>query len=302
MIIIASILALLFGMAIGSFLNVVVDRASLREAARGRSWCDFCKKTLSWFELLPVVSFVIQRGKCRSCQQSLSSQYPTVELFTGIAFALTLDRLFQNRFFGFFHEALFSPGFSFASSGEVFFFAASILFAFLVVALLVTILVYDLKHKVIPDEFSYTFATLALLKIFFIFFFFPGAESTDALLLAVLAGPLLALPFALLWLVSRGKWMGLGDAKLTLGIGWLFELLPGFTAIIFAFWSGALVGVLLIAFQKIQKVCGQRALSPASSSLTMKSELPFAPFLILGMALVFFFGINLFSGAFQIFF
>jgi prepilin signal peptidase PulO-like enzyme (type II secretory pathway) len=99
----------------------------------------------------------------------------------------------------------------------------------------------------------------------------------------ILAGPVLALPFATLWLVSGGKWMGLGDAKLALPMGWILGIALGFSAIIIAFWIGAAVGIILILSEKITR----------RGNLSMKSEIPFAPFLILGLTIVYFTGINI---------
>ena len=136
-------------------------------------------------------------------------------------------------------------------------------------SLLVVIAVYDLRHKIIPDSLSFTFCLLAFLSLFFSFNHIPT-------FLQFLSGPLIAFPFAFFWLVSAGKWMGLGDA---LGIGWLLGLSLGFSALVFAFWLGAIVGVSLIIFSK---------------KYGLKSEIPFAPYLILGTFLAFIFSLSLF--------
>jgi len=94
----------------------------------------------------------------------------------------------------------------------------------------------------------------------------------------IFSGIILAIPFALLWLVSKGTWMGLGDAKLVLGIGWTLGLFAGISAIVLAFWIGAIVSVLwmMIVFKKIKS----------------RYEVPFGPYLILGMYIVLFTGIR----------
>ena len=101
------------------------------------------------------------------------------------------------------------------------------------------------------------------------------------------AGPILAFPFVFLWIISQGRWLGLGDAKLALGIGWFLGLVKGSSAIILGVWAGAFVGLLLISLSKINN---SKRLSFLTKNFTIKSELPFAPFLILGATLVFFFG------------
>ena len=78
-----------FGLCIGSFLNVLADRLPKEENVLwDRSRCDYCKKSLRWHELIPIVSFIAQRGRCLRCHKKLSLQYPLVELVTGIGFAL----------------------------------------------------------------------------------------------------------------------------------------------------------------------------------------------------------------------
>ena len=120
----------------------------------------------------------------------------------------------------------------------------------------------------------YTFAGLSLIHLFV----GPDLSFVTPSLSALLAGPLLALPFALLWVVSKGTWMGLGDAKLVLGIGWTLGLFPGISAMVLAFWIGAGVSILwmLISFGKVRG----------------RYEIPFGPYLILGMYLVLLFGIK----------
>ncbi len=136
------------------------------------------------------------------------------------------------------------------------------------------ITVYDIKHKIIPDALSYVFAAIA-----FVSMFFGGATLFHVpLVINLFAGPICALPFALLWLFSKGEWMGLGDAKLMLGIGWTLGFVASVSAIILAFWIGAVVSVvwMYIVFRHIKG----------------RYEIPFAPYLILGMYLVLLFGIT----------
>lgn len=152
---------------------------------------------------------------------------------------------------------------------------ANLFLLFTLMSLLVVIGGYDIKHKIIPDVFAYSFAALALVKLIFLPEFIPAAWD-------FLAGPILAFPFAFLWFVSDGRWMGLGDAKLSLGIGWFLGLKAGVAAVILAFWAGAIFGLAIIGIGKIEKTYFLRG------RVTMKSEIPFAPFLVGGLLLVFF--------------
>ncbi len=148
------------------------------------------------------------------------------------------------------------------------------------------IAVYDIRHKIIPDGPVYTFIFLSFISPIISSGIFDIAQIAGN----ILAGFLIALPFVLLWLLSKGRLMGLGDAKLALGIGALLGLSQGLTAMLFAFWIGALVGLFLIAFKFLFK----------KTNFTMKSELPFGPFLAISAFLVFIFNFDL-NAIFRIF-
>ncbi len=249
------ILSFIFGTLIGSFLNVVACRYKTGMTIGGRSKCFSCNKTLTWLELFPVASFVAQRGKCRKCRSRISWQYPVVEVGTGILFVLI--------FFYF-------PPLSFASGVTTFFYL-------FITALLMVITIYDSKHKIIPDPLVYTFSLVA----FFFMFISPDFSLRLPSLFHFLAGPLLALPFFLLWFFSKGKWMGLGDAKLAIGIGWTLGLSSGISAIILAFWIGAIISLfwMAVVFGKFKT----------------HYEIPFGPYLVLGMYIVLFWKVQIFD-------
>ena len=250
----------LFGVIIGSFLNVVIYRYNTGASLGGRSMCMSCGKPLSWYELIPVVSFLMQKGKCASCGSAISLQYPITELLTGSLFL----------FVSYSQDPIFNL------AGVV-----DIVFYWVVTSLLIVISIYDWKHKIIPDALAYTFAALS----FAAFLFHTGTPYGRMLsapdVLNIFAGPILASPFVFMWLVSRGRWMGLGDAKLALGMGWFLGLYGSISAVILAFWIGAFFGITTLFFK--------------SKKFTMKSEIPFGPFLVFGTFLVFFFHIDVLS-------
>ena len=156
-----------------------------------------------------------------------------------------------------------------------------------ITSLLISILVYDMRHKIIPNGLVYTFILLALLSTVME----PGTLQMHLPALSALtAGPLLFLPFYFLWFVSKGAWMGLGDGKLALGIGWFFGISGGLSAIVLAFWIGAAVSILLLTLSHIQT---KYQLFRVRKKFTIKSEMPFAPFLILGFFIMFFFTIDI---------
>ncbi len=236
--------AALLGAIAGSFLNALLFRYGTgRSVLKGRSRCMRCGHTLAAIDLVPVLSWIALRGRCRYCGSRISWQYPTVELVAaGLAAAVALES------------------------------ATPLYFAFWFVTWMVLLftLVYDLRHHVIPWACSGTLAVLGLLWVAWL------GWGTWALL----AGPLVALPLLLLSLISGGRWMGWGDGAMMLGIGWLLGLALGYTALLVAFWSGALVGIILLVAQR---------------GYTMKSELPFAPFLILGAGVAHFLHADIFS-------
>jgi leader peptidase (prepilin peptidase)/N-methyltransferase len=269
-------LAFIFGTIVGSFLNVVILRLNTGVSiAADRSRCFSCGKTLAWYELVPLFSFLVQGGRCRSCGAKISWQYPLVELATGLLFGLIF----------YLHPFISTLGI-FSSSAAL----ADILYA-AIWSTLVVILVYDLRHKIIPDMFSVLFAVLGLILLFIQ----PTGGFHVPSILQLAAGPLLALPFFLLWLVSRGQWLGLGDAKLAWGIGWFLGVSQGAVAIIFGFWLGAIVGIVLIILKKLQgsgqgafgKFFQRVSLFLGLNERILKSEIPFAPFLVAGVLIVF---------------
>ncbi|MEK7646090.1 MAG: prepilin peptidase [Patescibacteria group bacterium] len=246
------IFSFVFGTIIGSFLNVVALRFNTGKGVNGRSACMSCNEQLTWKELVPVVSFLIQKGQCKKCASKISWQYPIIEILSGLI-ALGIIWYF--------------PPISWVAGFRTFLYL-------LVTCILLVITIYDTRHKIIPDMLSYTFAAISFVSLFIGGASWWHVPSWSALL----AGPLLALPFALIWLVSKGQWMGLGDAKLCLGIGWLLGISGGINAVVLAFWIAAGLSVtwLLISYGKLKP----------------RTEIPFGPYLILGMYLVLLFGVE----------
>ena len=230
----------IFGAIIGSFLNVVILRLNTGESiVTGGSRCFSCGKKLKWQELIPVLSFVVQRGKCKGCGSKISWQYPIVEFITGIIFLLIFN--FQ---FSIFVTAYY----------------------FIMFSLLIIISVYDFHHQIIPNKLAYLFNFLVFLNLF-------QVSSFKFQVYNFLTGLAFFAFFGALWLFSKGKWMGLGDAKLALGIPWLLGACGGLWAFVFSFWVGALTGIILMFLAK--------------NRYSMKSKIPFGPFLALGALLAF---------------
>ncbi|MBI5457802.1 prepilin peptidase [Candidatus Kaiserbacteria bacterium] len=254
----------LFGLIVGSFLNVVVLRHGVRSTL-GRSGCMSCGTQLRWYDMIPVVSWLALGGRCRVCRARVSFQYPLVEAATAVGF-----------------------GFIGASSLPMF----SQIIGGIILALLICIAAYDMLHTIIPDEWAYAFAGLALLFQFLV----PHIGSFSTWM--VLAGPLTALPLFALWFFSHGRWMGLGDAKLALGIGWLLGPAEGLFAVFGAFIVGGVVSAPLLVVSSewwrriVQKFTPTQTSRNLVWGFTMKSEIPFGPFLILSCIILWFSSIN----------
>jgi leader peptidase (prepilin peptidase)/N-methyltransferase len=253
---ILSTIFFIFGLVIGSFLNVVIFRLNTQTFFSRRSICMSCSKQLSWYELIPILSFLFLRGRCSTCQHRISRQYPLVESITGLIF-LGLLLKFENILYSSLPGFIISYGY-YATIFSIF----------------IVIIFYDIRHKIIPDILSLalviiTFLGLFLFKDFNFYLHFPSW-------LDFVSGLALSLPLAFLWLVSKGTWIGLGDAKLAVSLGWLLGITRILNGTLIAFWSGAVVGIfLMVPFWK--------------EKYSIKSEIPFAPFLIFGTLIAFFF-------------
>ena len=212
----------ILGTIIGSFLNVIIYRLNTGfSITTGRSRCFSCNKTLSWYELIPLVSFLLQKGRCRTCHSKISFQYPLVELATGLLFVLS----------------------AYTTSFSLFVMTVESVFIFkvyaIVCSLFVVLFVYDLKHKILPSSILYTFVFVSF--VYSIVLYSIGERS----LLDVSTGLILSLPIFALWFFSKGRWIGFADGVLFLGVGFLLGFILGVHAFLFAFWIGALVAIFL---------------------------------------------------------
>jgi leader peptidase (prepilin peptidase)/N-methyltransferase len=241
-------LIFLIGACVGSFLNVVIIRSLLGQPWMwGRSRCDTCERELSWYELIPLISFIALRGKCRTCHTEIDLMHPVVEMLTGSLFVWW-----------------WLIGFAFFQLGTQPLLVIQALFWLGIGIAFVTILVSDLVAYLIPDA--------SLLWIFFSTVFYrlllmmTGIYNPADFARAMALGCLLLTFFLLLWLVTKGKGMGFGDVKFVFVLGVLLGWPNGLVAVSFAFLSGAIIGVIaMVAAHK-----------------SAKTALPFGPFLITG--------------------
>lgn len=280
----------IFGICVGSFLNVLIVRLGSenldylpkgQKGISGRSHCPNCGHILRWYDLVPVLSFILLKGKCRYCGKPISWQYPIVELTTGILFFLIFN----------FQFSIINQLFNFQLSNFI-----TLFYLLFIVSCLIVIFVSDLKYFIIPDKIIIAGSVGAFLyRIFYIYNFFGNNSPQPSFILREGASPLIlrggwgelylyllsaigaGLFFLVIVLVTKGKGMGLGDVKMAflmgLILGWP-KILP---VLLLAFVSGALVGLGLIIAGKAK----------------MKSEIPFGVFLSASTFLVMILGENI---------
>ena len=257
------------GLALGSFINALVWRVREQEVetakessdkkylkqlsvTKGRSMCPHCKQGLAGKDLIPILSWLSLRGKCRYCREPISVQYPLVEAATAVLFVASY---------------LWWP---FTLEGtQIVLFG---LWLLLVVGFM-ALIVYDWHWKLLPDRIMYP---LALVAAIFAFIRITSADSPiTALINTILAVGVGGGIFYVLYQVSKGKWIGGGDVKL----GWLLGLIvatPGRSVLLIFLASllGTIISLPLIA----------------TSRLKRDSTIPFGPFLIIAAILVQLFG------------
>lgn len=215
------ILTFILGSAIGSFLNVVIDRTVRRESITGRSYCEHCKATLSTVDLVPILSFVTLGGKCRYCHSKLTLQYPLVEATTAALFTISF--------------------FVLVNSGD--FNVAKLIFWWLIASVMVVVSVIDFKFSLIPTSFVYA---LSLIALFWAYFVYPSPIFIDRVLAAFGA----AMFFLIIVLVTFGRGMGQGDIVLAFLLGMVLGVKLTVFALFLAFLLGAIISIFLIVLRK----------------------------------------------------
>jgi leader peptidase (prepilin peptidase)/N-methyltransferase len=221
-------LAALLGLLIGSFLNVCIHRIVRDQSVvTPRSYCPSCGESIAWFDNIPVLSYILLRGNCRHCQESISIRYPIVEVLTALIFALVAARYGMHL---------------------------ATLKWFVFEALLIALAVTDLEERLLPDELTIGGSVTGLIFALFVpvsgvfsELFLPRARPiVQSLFEVLMAAALLALPvwgLAAFWGRLRGKEMlGLGDVKLLPLIGAFLGLEHGITALFIGSISGVLIG------------------------------------------------------------
>ncbi len=240
----------IFGIFIGSFLGVVIDRLPRGESIiKGRSHCDSCKKSLGAIDLIPILSFLFLQGKCRHCKARLSWFYPTVEIITGVLFVLTA----------------LQSGIIYNLSSITY--EIEFIYYLFIISTLVVIFFIDLKYGIIPFSLILPVTLITFLYLLFNTHYFPFSNLTAALGACAF--------FLLLFLVTRGRGMGFGDVVYAFFMGLLLGLPQIVAGLYLSFVSGAVVSLILIGLKK-KKMKG--------------GTVPFGPFLVFGTIVVLLWG------------
>lgn len=286
-------LTFISGLFIGSFLNVVSDRTiSEKSATKGRSECESCGKNLGPLELIPVISFLLQRGKCTSCKSTLSWYYPLSEILTGMLFLLVVQHL---------------EPFSRSAPAYIWVVLAYLLVVtcFFIILLLTDLKYYLLPNKIVFPAIYFVLAFLTFNLVFSIgysyyqmsidplgkyllevgFWELQSWRSFDAYLYTLLSSGVIYIFFWLLTKIKNGQAMGGGDVKLAFLIGLVVGFPNNILAIFLGFFTGALVSLGLIIF-KLKSV---------------KDIVPFGPFLIFGCFLALIWGEEILNFYFNLF-
>ena len=247
----------LLGLIIGSFLDVIACRFHTGKSINGRSRCMSCGNTLTWYELFPLFSYLVLRGRCKNCNGRIPARLFFIEILTAFLFL---------------YVALHTVS------------LLELAFGLVLSSVLLLIVLYDYNHMIIPNEFVYAVAFFAIL---FLGSKIHGLETMGVIIPFFLSASSAFLFYAGLWFFSKGKWIGFGDAKLAFVLGLFLTPVATFAMIVFSFWIGALISLSFLGMQYIV-YSGKKHLSFGPQPLTMKSEIPFAPFMISSFIVVFF--------------
>ncbi|MDB5190223.1 MAG: prepilin peptidase [Parcubacteria group bacterium] len=234
------------GAICGSFIGVLAERVYTGQSwKKGRSKCNSCREELNARDLVPVLSMLWYRCRCRQCGARVPVAYSVFEALMGFLFAISYLTLGVGPVLAVFVLILLTLGF---------------------------IVLYDLRHMIIPPQASLVLALFALIYAFLA----SGIDTASGLhafgLRIAIAG-LIGMAFFLLHVLSRGRAMGLGDVPVAFSLS-LIVGSQSIAGIMFSFWIGAVIGIIILARRR--------------GGPTMGIEVPFVPFLAAGFLLAYF--------------
>ncbi len=246
------VFVLILGLCIGSFLNVCIARMPEdRSVVSPPSHCPRCGSSIRWYDNIPVLSWLLLRARCRSCASPIPATYPLIEACTGVLLLLLWRRLIPT------------PDQLDAAHLAMYAYYATF------VAMLVGLTFVDLKHYIIPDEFSIYAVPVGVLGALGLNWLQPGLGPTwqQSLVGALVGGGFLLAIAGLYWLIRREEGIGFGDVKLLAMIGSFLGAFPAlFLVILLASISGSAVGIASII----------------GRGRGLRTAIPFGPFLAMG--------------------
>lgn len=257
-----AIVVFVIGITIGSFLSVVVYRMQKKAGGivSGRSYCPNCKAKLKWHHLIPVLSWIMLRGRCADCGKRISSHYIVMELMTGLLFlGAFLNWNFLEPTISTVNAEIIGYVVNWGVLQEFLFYIVEFSF-------LIAIFFYDMIHKEIPDQLS-----IPAIIIAFVGGLMIGTPTWTAMLIgaAGVGGFFLAQ-----FILSKGRWVGGGDIRLGILMGLLLGWKLGIVALAISYLLGGLLSVFLLTKGVVNR----------------KTEIAFGPFLITGLFASIFFG------------
>jgi leader peptidase (prepilin peptidase)/N-methyltransferase len=238
---------LVAGLVFGSFVSALTYRYPRGlSVVKGRSFCPKCKRQIAWLDNIPLLSFLILGGKCRDCRKKISWRYPVVEFATAMGFVII----------GYFATTLQGGSFK----------GVTLFYSLAIFIILISIFIVDLEHRIIPDDFVFWGIFISVVYSLFII--------PDSLFTSFLAGFLSGLLLLIIFLLTKGRGMGLGDVKFAVLGGLIIGIKLFYVWLMLAFLTGGATGIILILVRKAR----------------FKSKIAFGPFLIVGLGLAILFG------------
>lgn len=289
------ILGSILGLVLGSFVKALADRSLKGKSFWGRSYCPKCKKTLRYYDLFPILSFISTKGRCRYCHNKIGFEYPLMELVMGVLIAYLFSQ-YSNNFQLLISEFKFQVSDIYAVSILI----SNLFFKIFFICVLVVLFLTDLKKMFIPDriilpsiKIGFIFSlVLSVYKVGYLYYFLNNTlfgkyllshsdyfqrhafYTLEPFLYSIMIGLLIGGFFWGLIIITKGKGMGGGDVKLGAFMGLMLGFPQAVLAILLSFISGAIFSIFLILLGK--KSFGQ--------------TIPFGPFLVLGSLVVLFWG------------
>ena len=247
---------ILISLVIGSFLNVLIYRLPIGESlTKKNSHCPKCGHMLKWYENIPLLSYVIQKGKCRGCKELISIQYPIIEFLSVCAFVIAYIR--------------------FGLSLETFLFT-------LLLQMFIVIFMIDLRYQIIPDSINVIIIVLGVISLFI-----THTSINQVLVINYidkLIGFGVALGLLLIFIffekILKKELMGGGDLKLFFGIG----LFMGWQLLLLGLFLASVVALITEMLKKL-----------INSEKFLNKVIPFGPYLVIGFSLAYIFGLDIIS-------